>query len=888
MRILTTLALLCTLALPALATAGNISQTNKYAWSETTGWSDFAPPSGGVTVYADHLEGSVWEENVGWIKLGSHTGGGAYSYANSGASDWGVNCAGNGALSGFGWSDTVGWINFAPASGGVTIDPSSGALSGYAWGENFGWIRFKNDAIPYGVAVVKASQNISFGLAPAISVGGAGTVSATATSGLTVTFSSSTPGICTVSGDLVTGVSAGTCAITASQAGNTDYAAALPSSQSFTITPAGGPTVSTLKPTGLVANGAPYRASASSVLTLPTKGMLNGLVNPNGDSCTVSFDYGPTTAYGSSASYGTVSGTSSVAVSSQVNFTWVTDGSDQSLHYRTKAVCSGGTWYGNDITFAPFTSTTGIPGSDYYNASYATANIEIRPTCSDSSTMANFDIWNYNAYDVTVDYTAGIGYSGNVIIGSQQVQQILVGKGSIVSFYYNYTLFEQILTNDRLCSEPQSPSSLVRVYALGNPGGDGQIYALYNDNATPITLEVMAGSDIFNVTIPARSGQLIATAKAEAQFSYNSEPFMVLSPLSGGFWANRYLVTAAPVSSTPTTSDFLLQNNDDTAHTVVLRSGGTEHRYTLPPYGSQQVTVEYGAWDLYLVVPGMTGPAMVGDHVKVASLNPGPQVQEQEVTGLVVNPAAPQQLVAGLFGAGIMLSSNGGGTWTPAPVQPASILIKALAGNPATPATLYAASYGSGIFKSSDSGTSWSNCSGQPANLNSVALTIDASGRLYTGTEGGIFTSSDCNSWSAINTGLTVDINKPALAIAVDPANVANLYAGLDGAGVFRSIDSGANWSAATTQPGNLRIKALAFKPGDSTNLYAATYGNGLFKSVNSGDSWAACGVTGLTDQKLLSLVIDGSGKLYAGSEAGVFVSADGCATWTAMNGGLP
>jgi len=127
-----------------------------------------------------------------------------------------------------------------------------------------------------------------------------------------------------------------------------------------------------------------------------------------------------------------------------------------------------------------------------------------------------------------------------------------------------------------------------------------------------------------------------------------------------------------------------------------------------------------------------------------------------------------------------------------------------------------------------------------------------------------------------------------ANSIVIDPNSATTLFAGLDGAGVFRSVDSGANWTAATVQPTNLRIKALAFKAGDSTTLYAASYGNGVFKSVNSGDSWAACAVTGLTNLNLISLVIDGTGKLYAGTEGGVFVSADGCGTWTAMNGGLP
>ena len=60
----------------------------------------------------------------------------------------------------------------------------------------------------------------------AVPVGGTATVSATASSGLTVSFTSTTSAVCTVSGTTVTGVSAGTCSITASQAGDANYLAA--------------------------------------------------------------------------------------------------------------------------------------------------------------------------------------------------------------------------------------------------------------------------------------------------------------------------------------------------------------------------------------------------------------------------------------------------------------------------------------------------------------------------------------------------------------------------------------------------------------------------------------------------------------------------------------
>lgn len=124
-------------------------------------------------------------------------------------------------------------------------------------------------------------------------------------------------------------------------------------------------------------------------------------------------------------------------------------------------------------------------------------------------------------------------------------------------------------------------------------------------------------------------------------------------------------------------------------------------------------------------------------------------------------------------------------------------------------------------------------------------------------------------------------------SIVIDPAAPATLYSGLDGAGVYKSTDSGANWTAATAQPANTRIKALAIQPGDGSKLYAATYGGGAFKSADSGANWSAC-ATQPANLNLLSLTMDTAGKLYAGSEAGVFVSSDACDNWAAMNTGLP
>ena len=90
-------------------------------------------------------------------------------------------------------------------------------------------------SVPRSFTVNPHAQTITFAAPATQTVGTPLTLSATASSGLGVTFASTTTSICTVSGTTATFVAAGTCGITASQGGNSTYAAATPVSQSFTV-----------------------------------------------------------------------------------------------------------------------------------------------------------------------------------------------------------------------------------------------------------------------------------------------------------------------------------------------------------------------------------------------------------------------------------------------------------------------------------------------------------------------------------------------------------------------------------------------------------------------------------------------------------------------------
>ena len=84
------------------------------------------------------------------------------------------------------------------------------------------------------------SQTITFNNPGGQTVGTPLTLVATASSALTVTFASQTSSVCTVSGTTATFATAGTCTIQATQAGNSQYAAATPVSQSFTVNASSG------------------------------------------------------------------------------------------------------------------------------------------------------------------------------------------------------------------------------------------------------------------------------------------------------------------------------------------------------------------------------------------------------------------------------------------------------------------------------------------------------------------------------------------------------------------------------------------------------------------------------------------------------------------------
>jgi hypothetical protein len=135
-------------------------------------------------------------------------------------------------------------------------------------------------------AVAKRSQLIALtSTAPSqANVGGASyTVSAAATSGLEVLFSSQTPSACLVTDESVRFVGAGTCTIDADQPGNAEYGAAPEAKQSFTVAsaplPAYLPVTTSVLTQGLTTTLMPTPDNSFDLSQHPTVNSRTGAIN---------------------------------------------------------------------------------------------------------------------------------------------------------------------------------------------------------------------------------------------------------------------------------------------------------------------------------------------------------------------------------------------------------------------------------------------------------------------------------------------------------------------------------------------------------------------------------------------------------------------------------
>ena len=130
-----------------------------------------------------------------------------------------------------------------------------------------------------------------------------------------------------------------------------------------------------------------------------------------------------------------------------------------------------------------------------------------------------------------------------------------------------------------------------------------------------------------------------------------------------------------------------------------------------------------------------------------------------------------------------------------------------------------------------------------------------ASGRLYGRTDiGGLYRSDDHgDSWQFLSGDFSNGASYfvQGIAVAAGDANVVyqatgTSYAGAEpGRGVWKSADGGASWTqvlSGVNFSGNdaphFGGECLAMQPGNDAEIWAGSRGDGLWRSINSGANW--------------------------------------------------
>ena len=264
------------------------------------------------------------------------------------------------------------------------------------------------------------------------------------------------------------------------------------------------------------------------------------------------------------------------------------------------------------------------------------------------------------------------------------------------------------------------------------------------------------------------------------------------------------------------------------------------------------------------------------------------------VRSILVDPADPRRVYHPSQNT-LYKSEDGGVHWMPAALLPGFTGNAGLALAPSAPRRLYfLGSYQNRVYRSDDGGVTWPFVGEVPrGTVGKVTLLVDprSADKVYAASSAGIFISDDGGiTWREIGAGLPRTLDQPpaVTALVAAPGRSDTLYAGLEEAGVARSVDAGAHWQLGLQTGLNASVIALLkFHPlrPDTVYLGLDAAGTRSFRSTDGGRTWQvfARSVT-RKGWKDLAFDPDDPDLLYAVNGVGTWKSADGGENWARIS----
>ena len=491
------------------------------------------------------------------------------------------------------------------------------------------------------ITVNAIPQTITFNPIPNQTSGTTLMLSASASSNLPVSFASSTAGICTVSGNVASFIAAGSCTITASQAGNGTYAPAAPASQTFTVLSPLNPTNPSSLPSGV--SGTPYSAtltaqggtppyswsissgSLPAVLQLSAVGLISGTPNPAGTfifTVQVTDSSTPAKTAPQQLSLNIASGApSSITVTSgntqtaQVKTAFGnplvvtvkdTNGNlvpNTSVTFTAPATGASGTFAGGGATATVQTTASGVAASPAFSANATAGSYSVTASIG-AAGSATFSLTNSAGAPGSITVTSGNNQStaANSAFGSPLVVAVKDANGNpVANASVTFTApssgasakFSGAATVQTDASGSATSPTLTANATAGN----------YNVNAT---VTGAAAPAVFSLTNTAGSASTITATSGSGQStpvnSIFSNPLVAtVKDASGNTVANVSVTFTAPASGASGT--FTVAGAPAATATVQTNASGVA---TSPAFTANGTG---GAYSVTASVSGAASPA---------------------------------------------------------------------------------------------------------------------------------------------------------------------------------------------------------------------------------------------------------------------------------------
>ncbi len=262
------------------------------------------------------------------------------------------------------------------------------------------------------------------------------------------------------------------------------------------------------------------------------------------------------------------------------------------------------------------------------------------------------------------------------------------------------------------------------------------------------------------------------------------------------------------------------------------------------------------------------------------------------------------------YSMGVIKSTDGGASWTSTGLNWQTAQVRttnALRMHPSDPGTLFCAT-SHGLWKTSDGAITWAKVA--DGRFRDVEFKPGDPSVVYATTDQ-FFRSSDGGStFTPITNGLPADtdVNRMQVAVSAADPNMVYVVAGRQDdsgfQGLYRSTNSGTSFTLRSSSPNLFGYyetgtdaggqswydMALAVEPGNAQRVYVG--GVNVWKSLDGGTTWSLKShwtypsSFGYTHADIHAIDLHG-GRLYVGSDGGVFRSTDGGDSWSDLSQGL-